>query len=586
MIALILMLAMEPADPWQARFPEDDVVVIEHTTRITIHEGYSVTRHRRVTRPLTISGREDHSDIRIGYFAPRQELRALRCRTRTAAGDSLEATPHAFNVVTPHGYGTAPDFLGFREMVVSPPAVAEGVQIVLEYELVDSATVPWFEDVLPVGEAFPVMSRTISVENLTALPLRWKTLAIECGAPGRDGDAWVWSFSDIPAHPEPSRKEDVPRLAVSTCPGWADMARWFSTSGPSSAGMPPDALDSLRTHLRLAVTLHDSLRAIADVAANAFRIVPSPDRRFWACRDLDAILACGYAEPLEAAWFMASLADSARIAAHPCFVGAPLPSDAPPSVTMLPEVRVMVPGPSPYWLTHRGPSVSPAGGEGFSSLLLTSDAALSTVPAPQARWGHVVVAVTPLRADTLRFRGSIALSRSLVPADAAVSMPEEWCAPRVKRALPGSSPSFRATRLDDHEVTYEFEGSAIGEGIWIDCGMRTWFGDGWVPGGTAAFDPPPRTRLCVPTEVELSVDLRIVRTPEVAVRCARKPSSSRGGGATLDVSTGHTEHAWRIVRTFALSAGWREPPEAEQMRRVFAAEGRRSESAVFIPPSP
>ena len=590
MLGLMLMLAVGGPDPWQARFPEDAVAVVEHETRVTVHpDGHSTTWHRRVTRPLNIEGREDYSDVRIPYFAPLQTLRVLRCAARTAEGRVVEAMPHAFNPVTPAEYGSTPDFVGFREVVVSPPAVAEGAEIILEYELADSTVLPWFEAVVPIGEEHPVLTRTIRVENCRPEMMRWSLHGIE-GEAGQDSLTMWWSFTDVPAYPlahaGPRGGMAVPRLVLSTCPEWSDVAGRFAASLAPWDQVPQEAADSLHVRLQRAATRGDTLQAVVDVAAASLRLVPAPDRRIWSCRAPERVFVTGYAEPLEAAWLIGALARHAGREGVACLVGDPLPGDSPPAAALLPESWVLVSGSPSEWLNLAGRSPLPRRDGPFAFLTLVPEGEVTQGPAPASRQGRAVLIVMPVTSDSLRLRGAIRLSAALLPAGASAGRPDDWLSSRLEQIVPRSSLSVYCNELTDTAAVYEFEGGVtIGEGITIDNSMQAWFGDGWVPPGVSVFDPPPRVQVLVPADVDLATELRIVRAHGLNVMAPEDSMTIAAGDAEVRIIATKTPASVRMIRSCRLNGGWHTRPALEEVRAVLATESRRGVSSVRIGPA-
>ncbi|MCU0612924.1 MAG: DUF3857 domain-containing protein [Candidatus Eisenbacteria bacterium] len=590
MTMLVLVLALgATADPWRARFPDDDVVVISHETRLSIRgDGRSITWHRRVTRPLTLVGREDYSDVRIPYSASRQQVRVMRCATLLADGSVVEASAHAFNHVTPEGYGEAPDFLDCREVVVSPPAVAEGAEITLEYEVADSAVVPWFDSVIAIGERHPVLLRTVRVETHGAQSIAWATRHIEGACPTEDARSLTWVFHDLPAFPARDAGSHatglVPCLAVSTCSDWGCMAGWWAERLPSDDQLPNELSDSLHVHLRRAVTRLDTLQAI--VEAVPLRIVPAPDRRFRSCRVPSRIIETGYAEPLEAAWLLAALGRRMGFDATLCLVGDALDAGAPPASSLVPEAWVVVADSPARWMSPQGVRPSPRRDGPFAHVPLIAGGEPVIHPGPPVRRGHAVVVLTTGEDDSLSLIGSMTLSASLVPDGANPGRPEEWLAPRLKRIGKGLTPRFTCETLEEGGVAYRFEGSMPAEEAqWIDLSMAAWFGDGWIPHGSSVFDVLPRMPVTVPADVELRVVLRV--EDSAGFEFFGAPESLLVGGtvASLRVRTDETGRSMRIERLLSLHAGLLDGTGVREVRDVVAAEGRRREASILVRPS-
>ncbi|MBN1425687.1 DUF3857 domain-containing protein [Candidatus Fermentibacteria bacterium] len=590
MIAWVLLLIVGAADPWQARFPEDDVVIVEHETRVSIlSDGRSITWHRRVTRPLSIVGREDYSDFRIGYVIPHQTVRVIRCAALRSDGTEVQAQPHAFNLVTPGAYGTAPDFVSCRELVVSPPGVEEGVEIVVEYEVVDSTLLPWYEAVIPLGDIHPVLRRMITVDNHGSQPLAWALCNAQGCSLGTDASASSWHFNDLPAYPSkrgPSGHTVEPRLVLSTCPSWPELAGWWAGRLPEDSLWAREAAESLGVGLRTAVTRDETLKVVVDVARAAVHLVPAPDRRFWTCRDPSRVYASGYAEPLEAAWLVAVSARSAGYDAVVCLVGDALPAGMPPVTSLLPEAWVRVRESVPRWLNLTEPRQLPrvAGPFGFLPLTVGGDPVRGADPV--IRRGHAVLTLAKSGADSMRVRGSITVSASLVPDGVDRAAPDGWLGPRLKRIVKGATLAFVCERICDDDLRYRFEGAMpVGEGILIDQCMEAWFGSDWVPAGVAASDVIPRVPVLIPADVELISELRIARSEELEVICSSDSLAITTDIGSLRAATVHTPELIRMRRFCRLDAGWLDGEGILAVRRMMAEEGRRRESSVFILPS-
>ncbi len=587
----ILALILLTSGDFVERFPYDDVVVLEHETRITIlPDAKAMVWERVVSMPLTLEGREDFSDVRIPFFAPLQRIHILSCKTTSSDGAVIEAEPHAFNPVTPDGYGKAPDFVGFRELVVSPPGVEEETEIELVYVVEDSAaSFPWWEMEVAVGQIHPVLQRTVRVENRSGASLSWQLLNLEGGKPGQDSTAIWWVFKDLPAYPTrgagPRASTVVPRLLLTTCPSWEALSAWSHSTLCQDSLLPDEFMDSLSTSIADAVSRLDSLEAVLDVVDDFVDEVPAPDRRFWICRPYARLMETGHAEPWEHSALVALLARRAGFAATVCLLGPPVSKETLPLIELLPDPVVLITGQEPLWLTENGVRKWPERHGPFSFLpLIPREAEPVLDPGIGPCTGHVVVRARAEGEDSLVFRGEIRLSAALIPAGARGGAPEKWLKKRIASALEDPDDlEFQVQGLWRGGAVYAFNGGLrLKDTFEIHGELEKLFGSAWVPPRATVFRAPARVPVLVPLPVDLTCDLRLKKADSWSVLCPEEGSVRETEIGSFEVRIEAGEGERRIVRHLRLLSGWFDEDGMHQVRELLSLEGQRATKSVMI----
>lgn len=593
-VQLLIGVALFAAtEEFASRFPEDDLVVKNHETRITLlADGKARVWQRRVTRPLTLYGREEFSDYRIPYFAPLQTVRMIACKGIDADGKGVEAEPHAFNPVTPQGYGRAPDFVRFRELVVSPPGVAEDVDIINEWVVEDSAAVfPWYEASITLGERHPVLLRTVRIENLSGQPLRWQVQNVEGGQPGQDSTAVWWTFRDLPAYPTsgagPLAESIVPRLLLTTCPSWEALSSWCYASTSTDSLAPSDVVDSLSAKMKKAVTRRDSLDYLAEVVRDVTLLVPSPKRRFWMCRPFNRIMETGRAEPWEICSLLAALGRSTGYQTTVCLVGPPLARETLPVLDLFDKSMVLVGGEPTSWLDRDGTYDVPWRAGAFSVLPFHSQGGeITSDPGVGPAVGTARFLFLSAGDDSLQVKGYISLSGVLIPEDVDKGDPADWLKARLSAVVgEGCVSDIVPEVLGPERCVYRFEGGLrVEERTEIDGHLEGIFGDDWIPPGSARHRTMPRVPIHIPEPIDLAVEVRIEQSELWTVLYPGDPVMKDEKPGRLVIETTSRDGQIIVRRALELYPGWLDQSAVEAVRLLLAVEGQTATRMVIMKP--
>jgi len=587
-IALLALMTVSSSLPQQ--YPLDDVVILEHDTEIILTSENTVEhRERIVSTPLTLGGREDYSDIRIPYFAPMQTLEIHLCRTTRSDGSTIDAEPHAFVPVTPHGYGNAPDFIGFKEMVISPPGVEEGSKTELEYTIIDSISrYPWWEQSIVVGIRHPVLERTIRIEHPKDISLYWKSIHVNTDAHLRDSTSVQWSFKNLSAYPTgglgPLTAARIPRLDITTCPSWEAAANWVFSELISGRMLPEEAADSLNNELESAITTEDTLRSVHRVVEMFTGFLPTSDLRFRHPRPLQRILETGYADEWEYLAFSAAALRYCNIEAIPCLVGPPIKDDRPPLLAPLNSYWFRVSGQEQCWLGTAGLRTWPVRYGDFSFLpIVEKEGNVINEAGAGVRTGTLRCKIIAEAEDSISIRGEVLISTSLVPPARNAGSPESWLSNRLE-SLVDSLESITITVLEVHdkEARYAFSGACrIGAVSTIHLNFEDIFGSEWVPPRTTSYSAPPRLPVVVPLSVDLSMDIRI-RPDESWHVIPPSDETSVHSIISYGSSVAADPEEIRITRDISLISGVYDDEKIKELRKMMSVEGRNSGRNAYI----
>jgi hypothetical protein len=590
MYAITLLALMTVSSSLPQQFPLDDVIIIEHDTEIVLTSINTIERRERiVSTPLTLGGREDFSDIRIPYFAPMQKLEIHLCRTTRSDGSTIDAEPHAFVPVTPHGYGNAPDFIGFKEMVISPPGVEEGSITELEYTIIDSISrYPWWEQSILVGIRHPVLERTIRIEHPKEISLYWKSIHVNTDTHSRDSTSVQWAFKNLPAYPTGGlgslTTTLVPRLDITTCPSWEAAANWVFSELISGRMLPAEAADSLSNELESAITTEDTLRSIHRVVEMFTGLVPTSDLRFRHPRSLLRILETGYADGWEYLAFSATALRYCNIEAIPCLIGPPMRDERPPLLAPLNSYWLRISGQEQYWLGTAGLRAWPVRYGEFSFLpIVEREGDVINEAGTGVMTGELRCKIMAEAEDSLSIRGEVLIATSLVPATRNAGSPGSWLSNRLE-SLVDSLENITITVLEAHdkEARYVFSGACnIGDVTAIHLNFEDIFGSEWVPPRTTSYSVPPRIPVVIPLSVDLSMDIRIRPDESWHVIPPSDETSvhsiiSYGSSVTVDPDE------IRVTRDISLGAGVYDDEKIKELRKMMSVEGRIAGRNAYI----
>jgi hypothetical protein len=276
--------------PTAEEYPDADAIILFQRVTYRIDaEGRLSRRVHQLHKLFTEWACRNLSDLRPGWDATRQELIVHTCRTFMRDGQMIDTPPNGFNEVTPDAVVQCPDFLSYREMVISHVGVERDCIIELDYEITD--TVP---AVLPAsglefmqGE-LPIRSKQIVVTAPQEIFLTWQAVNGELAEPlltqQDDIQSVFWVVRDLPAIPgagnETHRGDLLPYVMFSIILDQSTLAAhlrklteaaadsdtalqyWLSNA---EAEAPSDAdvhLTTLDTVERIATLLGDRIRTV------------------------------------------------------------------------------------------------------------------------------------------------------------------------------------------------------------------------------------------------------------------------------------------------------------------------------------
>jgi hypothetical protein len=295
----------------RAAYPEDDAVILRWEQHWTLHDDGTIRRREhKWTKLLNRRPLRRLGDPRIDFQEDREQL-VLHAAQTHLPDDTIQVVPdYARNLTSPDDLAGWPEYIGWRQMVVSFTGLVTGATMELDYEIVTQpGTYPWLEADLRVHNDEPVIQRivTVTVPAETKLAFLVDRLETPVSRDGIDGQTrYTWVFTDLEA--SPGEPQSLPwqqrdgRLRFTTCP---DAAAWVSArlDAAKEAAQPDDAIRAFAADaVEGIVEPIERVEALDKKLRDSFNIVTSSrTRTSLRCRSAAEVFRSNYGSPLEAA---------------------------------------------------------------------------------------------------------------------------------------------------------------------------------------------------------------------------------------------------------------------------------------------
>lgn len=265
------------------------------------------------------AARDLWGDPHIAYVEGRQTVEVLAARAYTDDGRTIDATPNAFNPITPDALDHAPDFSDFKQLVVTLLGLENGSIAELHYTLTTSEPLfPWLWGRAYFHEEVPTIARELSVTLPDGQSLNYKA---ENVAPELliTNSTYTWRQSEQPgylAEDLQGHRELLPNVAFTTASEWPEVANEFKDRVTASsddvilpASLNKKLLGTVESENRL-----DSIKAWMRERFNEIKF-DHPDFQL-TLRPASRVLETGYGNSVELAVLVAKLCESSSISVH------------------------------------------------------------------------------------------------------------------------------------------------------------------------------------------------------------------------------------------------------------------------------
>lgn len=277
--------------PAAKEHPDTDAIVLFQRITYRIDaEGRVSRRVHQLQKLFTEWACRNLSDLRPGWDASHQELIVHTCRTFMRDGKVVDTPPNGFNEVTPDAVVRCPDFLTYREMVISHVGVELDCILELDYEIRDTspAALPASGLEFLQGE-LPIRTKQVVVTAPRDIFLTWQGVNGDLADPmliQEDNNQTVlWVVRNQPALPfegnQMHQGDYLPHVMFSTIPDPSTLSLHLkklteaaASSGnalqdwlldPDSESDPDASLTTLDRVERIAALLGDRTRTVRTV---------------------------------------------------------------------------------------------------------------------------------------------------------------------------------------------------------------------------------------------------------------------------------------------------------------------------------
>ncbi len=318
--------------PGKEDYPEASAIFLYLQEMTDVAEDGSITTARnRLTRVLTLMGREEHSNPSFYYDTDRTTIDLLRGVTIRATGREVPVEEDGINDITPAFLEGATLYANVLEKVISFPVAGPGSTMDLQtVEHTVAAPDRSFSAVEYMGDTDPILKAefTLSYPPEAYSPT-YATL------PGRLGDArmsesatdgrLVFSAEDIPALVEeenmPPRSELLPGVIFSSYTSWDEPAAFMAGVFYPHVQTDSDIAARVAEVTSGATTDAERTEAIfLDVARNVRNVSLSLGLGGYEPNDASTVLANKYADTRDKAVLLVSMLRAAGIDAYPAAV--------------------------------------------------------------------------------------------------------------------------------------------------------------------------------------------------------------------------------------------------------------------------
>ncbi len=298
--------------PPQEKYPGADAVLLYQRITYNIDgDGRLTRRVHQLHKLFTAWSCRNLSDLRLGWDTTHQELVIHTCRTRMRDGRVVDTPERGFNEVTPDAVAPCPDFLSYREKVISHVGVETGSIIELDYEVRDLAAGPLPASGLEFlqGE-LPILIKQVVIRAPSEMFLTWHGVHTAPDVPQishmDDQQIITWTVRDMPALPREGnwqrRGDYLPHVLFTTAPDLTILANQMDSLTKAATLVSPTMrswLDQTEDDAQDAatdLTELDTVQRIAKLLGSRIRTLHPVDRGWGrAPRGADAVFesSCG-----------------------------------------------------------------------------------------------------------------------------------------------------------------------------------------------------------------------------------------------------------------------------------------------------
>jgi len=345
--------------PGQADFPDQDALLLKNEIIITLGADGIITRHylsvMKVLGDYVLQHRQ--ADPKIAYNDETETLRIIQARTYMQDGKAVDATPNALNEIVPFELEYAPDYMNFRQMIVTHLGVELFATMVLEYEIKDKKPLPrpfWGKIDLETDK--PILSQKISIQVPVDKTLSFAATEMTIEPQIEDtGDYKIYHFiqENVPAVNLDENDTDINQLIYSTTETWEQVAHFFDKqleNAVTTSTAIQQRVDSLVNGVnempsKIAKIHHDVVEYIKNIdwPVAAFNFQPRP---------AEIVYNSAYGHPLDKAVLLVTMLQQAGITANIIFAStSDHPISSVPTLVQFDDIWVQaISGSDSLWL--------------------------------------------------------------------------------------------------------------------------------------------------------------------------------------------------------------------------------------------
>ncbi len=318
--------------PGKEQYPDDSGIILylQEMTDVADDGSFTTTRNR-LTRVLTLMGREEYSNPSFYYDTDRTTIEMLHGLTVRSSGREVPVEEDGINDITPSFLEGATIYANVLEKVISFPVAGPGSTMDLQMvENTKAAADRSFSSIEAMGGTAPILNAefTLSYPPGAYTPT-YATMAgmlgdVEIKEDAKDGSV-VFSTHDVPALVEednmPPRSELLPAVMFSSYTSWDDPAAFMADVFYPHVQTDGEIAARVAELTSGATTDSDKIRTLfLDVAKNVRYVYLTLGLGGYEPNDAATVLANKYGDTRDKAVLLVSMLRAAGIDAYPAAI--------------------------------------------------------------------------------------------------------------------------------------------------------------------------------------------------------------------------------------------------------------------------
>lgn len=248
------------------RFPDSDAVVLRRRVSYTLGSSPALTSgHEVFVQVLTAEGKR-FGDFDVSYWPPQENVTFLDCEVLRPDGKLLRLDPDDMREGAEESLG---DYRAARRKFFSLPGVVPGAVLRVRYRSEwQTYPLPHVSLAIPLTDEQPIIDAAIhiTVPKDAAFHFAFQQNAPSDPTikPTAHGNSYSWQFKDVAARVVEALTppDSQPALLVSTCPDWAEFARWYGRISKLADEITPEIREQAKELTRDAKTDREKVLAL------------------------------------------------------------------------------------------------------------------------------------------------------------------------------------------------------------------------------------------------------------------------------------------------------------------------------------